>query len=63
MFAKDGIKVIPVNEYFDTHLGDGSVAPNTIHGLFLKKYKGQIHRIDSMIRKELERKEPLSDSD
>lgn len=63
LFAKDGIKVIPVNEYFDTHLGDGIVAPNTIHGLFLKKYKGQIPRIDSMIRKELERKEPLSGSD
>ena len=36
LFAQGGIKVIPVNEYFDTHLGDGIVAPNTIHGLFLK---------------------------
>ena len=60
LFAKEGIKVIPVNEYFDTHLGDGIVAPNTIHGLFLKKYEGQIPRIASMIRKELEKKKPLS---
>mgnify|MGYP004646940837 FL=1 len=60
LFDKDGITVIPVNEYFDTHLGDCIVAPNTIHGLFLKKYKGQISRIASMIRKELEKKEPLS---
>lgn len=56
LFAQDGLKVIPVNEYFDTHLGDGIVAPNTIHGLFLKKYQGQISRIEAMIRHELERK-------
>ena len=62
MFAQGGIKVIPVNEYFDTHLGDGIVAPNTIHGLFLKKYQGQISKIDSMIRKALDSKEPLSGS-
>lgn len=62
MFAQGGVKVIPVNEYFDTHLGDGIVAPNTIHGLFLKKYQGQIPKIDSMIRKALDSKEPLSGS-
>lgn len=60
LFAQEGVKVIPVNEYFDTHLGDGIVAPNTIHGLFLKKYQGQISKIDSMIRKALDSKEPLS---
>lgn len=62
LFAQGGVKVIPVNEYFDTHLGDGIVAPNTIHGLFLKKYQGQISKIDSMIRKALDSKEPLSGS-
>lgn len=59
LFAQGGIKVIPVNEYFDTHLGDGIVAPNTIHGLFLRKYQGQISKIDFMIREALSKKERL----
>lgn len=59
LFAQEGMKVIPVNEYFDTHLGDGIVSPNTIHGMFLKKYQGQLTRVDSMIRKELENSTPL----
>lgn len=60
LFAQNGIKVIPVNEYFDTHIGEGIVAPNTIHGLFLKKYQGQIGRIDALIRKSLDGKDALS---
>lgn len=59
LFAQDGIKVIPVNEYFDTHLGDGIVSPNTVHGLFLRKYQGQISKIDFMIREALSKKERL----
>lgn len=62
LFAQGGVKVIPVNEYFDTHLGDGIVSPKTIHGLFLKKYQGQISKIESKIRKELDDKGPLSGS-
>ena len=59
LFAQEGMNVIPVNEYFDTHLGNGIVAPNTIHGMFLKKYQGQLARVDTMIRKELESRTPL----
>lgn len=59
LFAQDGMKVIPVNEYFDTHLGDGIVAQNTIHGLFLKKYQGQIRKLEELISAQLQEKTPL----
>lgn len=59
LFAQEGMKVIPVNEYFDTHLGDGIVAPNTVHGLFLKKYQGQISRLNNLLRKQLEKQTPV----
>ena len=30
--------VIPVNEYFDTHLGDQIINPKSVHGQFLSKF-------------------------
>lgn len=60
LFAQDGMKVIPVNDYFDTHLGDGIVSSNTLHGAFLKNYQGQIHKLDDQIREQLSAKAPLS---
>lgn len=62
LFAQEGMKVIPVNEYFDTHLGDGIVAPNTVHGLFLKKYQGQIPRLNNLLRKQLEKQTPVQEA-
>lgn len=62
LFAQEGMKVIPVNEYFDTHLGDGIVAPNTVHGLFLKKYQGQIPRLHNLLRKQLEKQTPVQEA-
>ena len=38
LFAQEGIILIPVNEYFDVHVGDGIIDPGSIHGLFIRKY-------------------------
>lgn len=35
LFADGDIFLIPVNEYFDVHVGDGVVDPHSIHGLFI----------------------------
>lgn len=54
LFHEQGIRVIPVNEYFDTHLGDGIIAPNTVHGKFLKSYLARIpdlrRKIDAQLQ-------------
>ena len=59
LFNENGIRVIPVNEYFDTHLGDGIIAPNTIHGKFLARLKPHIAELKNMIDSQLALKETL----
>lgn len=50
IFEKEGVIVIPVNDYFDTHVGDGIIAPNTIHGKFIEKYfSNNTSELDSKI--------------
>jgi hypothetical protein len=50
IFEKEGVIVIPVNDYFDTHVGDGIIAPNTIHGKFIEKYfKNNTSELDAKI--------------
>ena len=39
LFASPGHKVIPVNEYFDSELGE-YVSPKSLHGLFIKRILG-----------------------
>lgn len=51
--------VIPVNEYFDTHLGDGIIQPNSVHGIFLKMYKDRIPELRTTIDKQLKEKQAL----
>lgn len=53
IFDANGMKVIPVNEYFDTHLGDGIIAKSSIHGQFLNKYKDQISSLRKIIDEQL----------
>lgn len=60
LFSESGIRVIPVNEYFDTHLGDNIIAPNTIHGKFLSRLTGQISELRNMIDEQLASKEALT---
>lgn len=51
--------MIPVNEYFDTHLGDGIIAPNTIHGKFLARLTAHINELRRMIDDQLALKDTL----
>ena len=54
-----GVKIIPVNEYFDTHLGDGIINKNSLHGQFLSLYEGRINELRKEIDNQLERIEAL----
>lgn len=49
-----GVKVIPVNEYFDTHKGDGIVNEKSLHGQFLSYYDGRIDELRKKIDKQLD---------
>ena len=55
----DGMKVIPVNEYFDTHLGDGIINGTSIHGQFLTQYKDHISELRRKIDEQLSKIDPL----
>ena len=61
MFAisENAVCVIPVNEYFDTHLGDGIIAANTLHGKLLTIFEGRIPELRSQIEKQLVEKDKL----
>ena len=55
IFFQNGIIVIGVNEYFDTHVGDGAVSGKTLHGLFINKYyKDHLSDLDRAIRESLQ---------
>ena len=57
IFDKKGIIVIPVNEYFDTHVGDGIISHSSIHGKWINKYyAGKIKDLDKIIKKSLVQK-------
>ena len=60
LMESDGVRVIPVNEYFDTHLGDGIIQKKSLHGQFLSLYEGRISELRKEIDKQLERIEALS---
>lgn len=54
LFACKGVILIPVNEYFDTHVGDGVINENSIHGLFINKiFKGREDELDDKIEEAL----------
>ncbi len=38
LFEKNGIIVIPINDYFDTLVDEKVVSSNTIHGIFVKRF-------------------------
>lgn len=38
LFKEDGIKVIPVNEYFDTQVDDIIISQTSLHGMYVKEY-------------------------
>ncbi len=38
LFNQKGIICIPVNEYFDTHVGDGVINEKSVHGQFINRF-------------------------
>lgn len=38
IFQSAGKKVIPVNEFFDTHVGDGIIEPTSLHGKYITEH-------------------------
>ena len=54
LFQKKGIIVIPFNNYFDTHLGDGIIDPSSLHGQFISQlFNNRIDVLDNLINKSL----------
>lgn len=52
--SKNGIVIIPVNEYFDTIVDDKIVSSNSLHGKFIKKiFKDNIDKLNSEIENSL----------
>lgn len=59
LFKIDGIKVIPVNEYFDTHVGDGIISPDSLHGQFIRRYfNGREDELSEKIKEQLKCHDP-----
>ncbi len=48
-FDKKTYRLIGVNDYFDTHLGDGIIDGNTLHGKYLIKYNESCKDLDERI--------------
>lgn len=54
-----GMKVIPVNEYFDTHNGDGIINPTSLHGQLNALFADNIEDLKSQIASQLALKDKL----
>ena len=59
LMAVNGVKVIPVNEYFDTHNGDGIIKPSSLHGQLIALFDGRIDELKRKIKEQLSQMEPL----
>lgn len=59
LMKANGVRVIPVNEYFDTHLGDGIINEYSLHGQLLKMFDGRIDILRNMIDVQLSTMQPL----
>lgn len=54
LFDQKGVIVIPVNDYFDTHVGDGIIDPKSVHGQFIENlFKDRIKELDDKITESL----------
>lgn len=50
LFNQKGVIVIPVNDYFDTHVGDGIIDPKSVHGQFINLlFDNRIAELDQKI--------------
>lgn len=59
LMSVSGMKVIPVNEYFDTHNGDGIINPSSLHGQFISLFDGRIEKLKQQINSQLAKIQPL----
>ena len=59
LMSVNGVKVIPVNEYFDTHNGDGIINPSSLHGQFLSLFDGRIDELRQKVATQLAQIQPL----
>lgn len=51
LFEEKGIIVIPVDEYLNTHVGDGIINPRSVHGQFIQKlFNDRIKELDDKIQ-------------
>lgn len=54
LFDQKGVIVIPVNDYFDTHIGDGIIDPGSVHGQFIKTlFSDRVKELDDKISESL----------
>ena len=55
IFKEEGLKVIPVNEYFDTLVDDIIISNNSLHGLYVKNYQkyNNLESLDKEINNKL----------
>ena len=64
IFAEDTKKVIPFNEYFDTHVGDGIIDEKSLNGIYIKKKANRspsdLYNDIILNLQEVRRKTPLS---
>lgn len=55
LFDQKGVIVIPVNDYFDTHVGDGIIDPKSVHGQFIQNlFRDRIKELDDKISESIE---------
>ena len=55
LFDQKGVIVIPVNDYFDTHVGDGIIDPKSVHGQFIHNlFRDRIKELDDKISESLQ---------
>ena len=59
LMSADGVRVIPVNEYFDTHNGDGIVNPGTLHGELIALFNDDLDDLKCQIQNGLKNVTPL----
>ena len=60
IFQETGKKVIPANEYFDTHVGDGIIEPTSLHGQYITTYAQLSHRkLQTTINESLKQRNPI----
>ena len=59
IFDSDGVKIIPVNNYFDSRIGQ-AVSQQSLHGALIERNKGGYGEVQKRLRKGPEGKEPMA---